>query len=253
MSEVSRAEKARQERLAEKPKEKEQVKEKESQFDKVLQESRTVQRSTPLSQTHSKATDEQAAREAYRREDRSKDEDRQERRDRDKKGDQSSDRRGDAKLAEQKVIAKGPLKDQGGGREGKGFSFGQTRRGIDLKQQKLVSRLDTAAIHGKFAERLQSHLAKAIREPQLTQSILNQLVQYVKIGINQGGDKEIQVQLHERVYKGLKLRVASKEGKVLVHFISSDDKTRAIFDKNKGEIKKTLEKKGILVEDILVT
>jgi uncharacterized membrane-anchored protein YjiN (DUF445 family) len=134
-----------------------------------------------------------------------------------------------------------------------GFSFGQSRKGIDLKQQKLAAKLEAASLHGKFMEKLQTSLAKGLREPGMTQAVLNQLVQYVKFGINQAGDKEIQVELHERIYKGLKLRVASKEGKVLVHFMAADDKTRAVFDKNRDEIKKALEKKGILVEDILIT
>lgn len=255
MGEVSRSEKARQERLAEKPKEKEQVKEKQSEFDKVLQESRTVQKTTPTTQTPTKASTEQAAREAHRREDRSKDEDQRDQKDKDKKGDQS-EKRGDAKTADQKVIAKGPMKDGGGG-GGKGdkggFSFGQSRKGVDLKQQKLAAGLDAAALHGKFAQKMQASLAKGLRDPGMTQAILNQLVQYVKVGINQEGDKEIRIELHERIFKGLKLRVLSKEGKVLVHFMAADDKTRAVFDKNKDEIRKALEKKGILVEDILIT
>jgi hypothetical protein len=67
------------------------------------------------------------------------------------------------------------------------------------------------------------------------------------------GDQEIQIDLHEKIFRGLKLRVTSRKGKVDVHFLAADAKTRSIFEKNKDDIRDALEKKGILVEEILIT
>lgn len=253
---VGRAERARQERLTEKPKEQERVKDKQSQFDRVLQKSRGLQKSQPLTQTTKQAT-EHAVKEGYKREDRGRDDEKKEHKDKDEKGDRgSSSKRGDGKAADQKVVGKGHLKDGrgGGGKEGRGgFSFGQGRRGLTLKQAKVTSRMAQAAMQGKFMQKLQASMAKGVKGPALTQSVLNQLVQYVRVGINKEQQKEIRIDLHEKIFRGLKLKITSRDGKVLVHFMAADHQTRSVFDKNKDDIRKALEKKGILVEDILVT
>lgn len=252
---VDRAERARQERMAEKPKEQERVKHKQSDFDRVLQESRTIQKSRPLTQQTTKQATEQAVKESYKREDRGRDDEKKEHKDKEEKGDRGSEgKRGDGKAADQKVVGKGHLKDGRGGGKGKGgFSFGQGRRGLTLKEPKAISRMAQAAMQGKFMQKLQASMAKSVKEPSITQSILNQLVQYVRIGLTKEQEKEIRIDLHEKIFRGLKLKVTSREGKVLVHFLSADSKTRSVFEKSKDDIRKALEKKGILVEDILVT
>jgi len=255
--EISRAERARQDRLAEKPKETEKPKEGPSQFDRVLEESRTLQRTLPSTQTTQRFATEQATREAQRRDERSHDDGKKDDKDKDKGKDQG---RGEKKSgtgdADQKVVAKGSLKDSrgGGGGEGRGgYSGGQGRRGVASTQLKTISKVITPTLHGKFAEKLQASIAKSVADPGLSQAIINKLVQYVRLGINRMGDKEIQIDLHEKVFRGLKLRVTSHKGKVDVHFMTADAKTRSIFEKNTDSIRDALEKKGILVEDIRVT
>jgi len=255
--EISKTDLARQERLAEKPKETEKPKEGPSQFDRVLEESRALQRPLPTTQTTQKFTTEQATREAYKHEDRSHDEQRREDKDRDQGKDEGrGERKSGTKDLGQRVAAKGQLKDGrgGGGQEGRGgYGTGQQRRGVSTTQLKTAAKVFTPALHGKFAERLQASIAKSVAEPGLSQAILNQLVQYVRSGINRMGDKEIQIDLHEKIFRGLKLRVTAHEGKIGVHFIAADAKTRSVFEKNSGAIRDALEKKGILVEEILVT
>jgi len=255
--EISRAERARQDRLAEKPKETEKPKEGPSQFDRVLEESRSLQRTLPTAQTSQKFVTEQAAREAHRREDRSHDEQRREEKDKERGKDEGrGEKKTGAKDAEQRVVAKGHIKDGRGGGQGQGrggYGTGQERRGLSTTQLKTASKVLIPTLHGKFSEKLQASIAKSVAEPHLSQAILNQLVSYVRMGINRMGDKEIQIDLHEKIFRGLKLRVTAHKGKVGIHFLAADAKTRTIFEKNTDAIRDALEKKGILVEDIRVT
>lgn len=257
--EISRAEQKRQDRLtAEKPKETEKPKEGPSQFDRVLEESKTLQRSTPMTQAPTKLATEQAAREAHRHEDQRRDDEGKDEKEKDRSKDQGrGEKRTSSEGIDQRVVAKGHVKDRGsggGGGEGRGgYGGGHGRRDISATQLKTQAKAMAQALHGKFAEKLQASIAKGVAEPGLPQAVLNQLVQYVRLGINRMGDKEIQIDLHEKIFRGLKLRVTSLKGKVGVHFIAADAKTRSVFEKNRDAIKDALEKKGILVEDIRVT
>lgn len=254
--EVSRADQKRQERLAEKPKETEKPKEGPSQFDRVLEESRAMSRALPPTQSGQKLVTEQAARETQKRDDRQREDERRDDKDKDKGKDQG---RGEKKSGTTdvhgRVAAKGQMKDGrgGGGGEGRGGFGGGDKRSVSTTQLRSAAKVLTPALHGKFAERLQASIAKSVAQPGLSQAVINQIVQYVRVGINRMGDKEMQIDLHEKVFKGLKLRVTSHKGKVGVHFIAADEDTRSVFEKNKGAIRDALEKKGILVEDIRVT
>jgi hypothetical protein len=254
--EISRAERARQDRLAEKPKETEKPKDGPSQFDRVLEESRSLQRALPPTQTTQRFATEQATREAQRRDDRSHDDSRKDEKDKDQGKDQGrGEKKSGTRDADQKVVAKRTIKDdRGGGGEGRGgYGGGHGRRSVASTQLKTISKALTPSLHGKFAEKLQASIAKSVAEPGLSQAILNKLVQYVRLGINRMGDKEIQIDLHEKVFRGLKLRITSHKGKVDVHFMTADAKTRSVFEKNTDAIRDALEKKGILVEEIRVT
>lgn len=260
-SEVSRSERARQDRLAEDQKVKPKPKEQESDFDKVLKQSQIATQKPPiLTQKETKTLTEEAVRDARRHEDRSKDDERREDKDKDKKGDQGTrEKKSSSGILDNRVVGKGHSQDgerggAGGGGQGRGgFSFSQGRRNLNMEKQKGVSKLAEALVQRKFADKLQSTMAKGLKDPSLTQSVLNQLVQYVKIGINEKMEKEIRIELHERIFRGLKLSVASKDGKVQVHFMSADSQTRSVFERNSGAIKDALEKKGIVVEDIRVS
>jgi flagellar hook-length control protein FliK len=254
--EVTRADQKRAERLAEKPKETEKPKDGPSQFDRVLEESKSMGRTLPATQSGQKMATEQAARETQKREDRQKEDEGREDKGKEKGKDQG---RGDKKSGtgdvEGRVAAKGPMKDGrgGGGGEGKGGFAGGEKRSAATTHARDAAKALLPGLHGKFAEKLQASIAKSVANPALSQAVLNQLVQYVRVGINRAGDKEMQLDLHEKVFRGLKLRVTSRDGKVEVHFIAANAESRSLFEKNKDAIRDALEKKGIVVEDIRVT
>lgn len=255
--EVTRADQKKAERLAEKPKEAEKPKDGPSQFDRVLEESKAMGRTLPATQSGQKMATEQAAREAQRREDRQKEDEGREDKGKEKGKDQGrGEKRSGASDVEGRVTQKGPMKDGrggGGGGEGKGGFTGGEKRSAAAIHERSASKLFAPDLQGKFAEKLQASIAKSVSQPGLSQAVLNQIVQYVRVGINRMGDKEMQLDLHEKVFRGLKLKVTSREGKVEVHFMAATDESRALFEKNRDAIKDALEKKGIVVEDIRVT
>jgi len=259
MSEISRSEKARQERLAaEKPKPDESTKDNKSQFDKVLEESRLTQKSQPFTQQVSREFSEQATKEVRHYDEQNKDDDRKDqKKDKDQKGDQNSDGKKESSgILSQRVMAKGQSKQgQGSDSGGRGgHTFSQSKKGTKIDQQKSSHSVIDAALQGKFAQKLQANMAKSMQNPVLTQSVLNQIVQYVRLGLNETGEKEILIELKEKFFKGLKLKVSTaKDGKVNVHFITDDNETRSTFEANANMIKETLTNKGILVEEIKIT
>ncbi|MBT3182531.1 MAG: hypothetical protein HN337_08510 [Deltaproteobacteria bacterium] len=257
---VDRSERVRQDKVKERQKEAEKTKPKDSDFNEVLRKSKVPQQPMIRPQTQSKTATEYALKEAVKHQEKKGDENKKEDRD-DKEEGRDSRQEGkkpQGKIAQQKVIAKGKLKQgnqQSGGKGQRGFGGGNTsRKGMAKALKKAGARSLPIDLKGKFASKLSDTL-KATAGPdraQLTQQVLNQLIQYVKVGMNRKGEKEIQIDLHEKIFKGLKLRVISREGKVAVTFSASDRKGREILEKNKDDISRALKDKGIEVDEIVV-
>lgn len=228
----------------------------ETEFDKILERSKMSQQLMPQRGQQMKSTTEQAIREATRhqerdRERRDDDGEKKEGRDGRQKGDQAEGRGGD-----QKVVAKGRLKkDSGGGGGGhEGYSTFSGRRELTRTLTRSGLRSVPVDLEGKFAGKLAKAMQQAsAQQAGLTQQVLNKLVQFVKVGINRKGEKEIRIELSERIFRGLKLRVIARGGKVNVHFRTADPKGRKIFEKNTEAIREALEKKGIDVDEITVS
>jgi hypothetical protein len=258
---ISRADRVKENQRIEqkksKPRPKTQERTKEQEFNKTLEKSKLSLQLKSGPQTKSKVATERAIKEVVKQEDRRGDE-----KDRDEKGkDKGRDSRKEgggqnAKLAGQKVVAKNTLK-QGSGQGGKGSGFGQSlgRKGMSKVLKRAGAKTVPADLQGRFAAKLSQSLKGPDQagQAQLSQQVLNQIVQYVKIGLNRQGEKEIQVELNEKVFRGLKLRVISREGRVAVHMRTFDSKGRRSLEKNKGAIRDALTSKGIDVDEILVS
>jgi len=228
----------------------------ETEFDRVLERGRMAQQLGPQKQQGVKTSTEEAIREAVRHQDKEQ----QGRRDEDQKkeGREKGDRgeRTDTAATEGKVVAKGKAgKDgggKGGGREGYGTSSGKR------ELTKTLFRHGAKSVPVDLSSRFAGRLAKAMetarpQSPALTQHVLNKLVQFVRVGINREGEKEIQVELSERIFRGLKLRVIARGGRVAVHLRTSDPKGKKAFEDNEEAIRDALSKKGIDVDEIVIS
>jgi hypothetical protein len=258
MVEIDRAERARQQRLEEQAKEKEKPKTRESDFDQFIKKSTVINQPVQKPQLMSKTATEDAIREAVKQEERRGDDQKKDDRDKDKGRDSRQEgEQPQGKIAEQKVIAKGRLKQgqgqsQGQGK-GSGFGMASSRKGFSKVLQKGGARSVPIDLKGKFAQKLTDAMKKG--EPDraaLSQQVLNKMIQYVRVGINTKGEKEIRMELNERIFRGLKLRVIARGGKVHVTFATQDARGKEVLEKNKDGLKKALGEKGIDVEEIVV-
>lgn len=260
VDESKKVDQARQDRLQDMAKGRVRPRPQETEFDKILERSRMIQQPTLQQQQQTKTLTEDAIREAARRQEREQDrqrdgEEKKEGRDQRGKGE-----RADSKgVVEQKVVAKGRLKQgsdggSGGSREGFGSGAGTGRRELTKSLSRAGVRSLPVDLQGKFAARLTNALKQqALRETGFSQQVLNKIVQFVRIGINRKGEKEIQLDLSERIYKGLKLRVIASGGKVNIHFKTTDPKGRKVFEEGKEAIRDALTKKGIEVDEITIS
>lgn len=158
-----------------------------------------------------------------------------------------------------KIMGKGQKQDgeggssQFGGREG-GFGRPLYKKiNVTEKKGAHAKGIEASLENSKFATRLKGQIQTAHLSKEFIQKMVGQMVRFLKSGINKDGDHEIRLDLSERIFKGLRLRVALKDGKVSVDFHSSDSKVRELFKNSSSEIKGELEARGISVREIKVT
>jgi hypothetical protein len=255
VDESTKVDLARQDRIRDQTAEKPKPKPQESDFGELMKKGQLSQQATAAT-LRNKPVTEQAIHEAAKRQEREQEgkKDDEERR-KDKKQVKQGDERHDVRTADQKVVGKGARRQGGGGsgegRQG-GFDGSTQRRGITKMLQRAGAKALPADLQAKFAARLAQAQRAGPSQAVLAQQVLNKIVQYVRIGINKAGEKEIQLDLHERIFRGLKLRVTEKDGKVGVHFRTSDARGREVFEKNRDAIRDALAKKGIEVAEITI-
>lgn len=258
--ESKRIDQARDDRIRDMTKEPAKIRPKETDFDKILEKSRMAAPLASSSQTQSKTLTEDAIREAAKREDR-QGEERKRDEDEDKGGKnfRQKGERSDHKVTDQKVIAKGRLKQDGGGSGGEdrrgGYGTSSGRRETSRVLTKSSAKSLPVDLQEKFAAKLARSAkgADGTDHAALSQQVINKIVQFVRIGLNRKGEKEIQLDLSEKIFRGLKLRVIARGGKVGVLFRTADSKGKAAFEKNTDAIRDALAKKGIEVDEILVS
>ena len=255
MADINRVDRNADERAAEQSKEQSKPKAKKSDFDKAIDRQVATQKN-PIFQ---KAHQENVTRESYREHAREM-EQRQDKKAEKKKEEKANEgdrgeRKTDAKIAEQKVVGKGTYKDNQGDRDGQSQGFGggrRSRKGLEGKLMKAGARGLPLDLKSKFAQKLKDAFGKDT--PKLSQEVINKIIQFVKVRINKEGEKEIELELSDKIFKGLKLKVATKgKGKVVVHLKTKNSKTRSIFEKEKSSIREALSKRGIQVDDIVIT
>ncbi len=173
-----------------------------------------------------------------------------------------------AKQAEKRVIARSGVSEhhsQGEGHsEGGGGGFsGRGRRGKEgglfTQTQGPRRAASTATTRSRFsteappaapmttkgAEVLQKIISKA-----LPKAVMDQILQYCRVMTKTDGDKEVDMQLHEEIFKGLRIRVSGLKGKVEATFLTPSREVLTYFQAQKGEIRRLLTEKGIDVGNI---
>ncbi|MDZ4224592.1 MAG: flagellar hook-length control protein FliK [bacterium] len=230
-------------------------KEGKSPFDDLMEQGRRLQQGSVDTRSQDKRVTEQAVREIEKRQERQREQSKDKERDEDGKQDSRGDRQ-DTQSVTKKVVGKGGSKEQqggGGSHSSEGGSGFSRKKGSSLESKK--SEMTEARMHhaeGAFGKAFKAALEKQAPKT-IPQEILNQVVRYVRVGLSREGDKEVELQLHEKIFKGLRLRLSSNRGRVTVHFLAANAETKALFEKESSHIRAHLESKGIAVEKINVT
>ena len=249
----------RSENLREADKPKPTQKEQKSAFDELLEKSRAQQgqfdarfQSQKTTQQGVNEADSQQEKRRHEKEDKDKEEKKE------SKGDGATDR-SHVDTGHRKVVAKGGT----GEREGHGSGSGESRGGGSFEKKSTSKNVELGkgekARVGNFtnAEKFQQMLSKEVAQSNsranLSPELIRELVRYVRMGVNRLGEKELQMDLHEEVFKGLKLHLTSAGGKVKVHFLTADGDTRRLFANSIPSLEKSLKEKGVLVESIQVS
>jgi hypothetical protein len=99
-----------------------------------------------------------------------------------------------------------------------------------------------------------SAMESAQAAKELPKALLDQIVQYVTIKRGKGLDDEIQIQLNDKIFQGLRIKVTSHQGEeVSVEFIVPNRSVEETFKNEREKIAIALGEKGVDLRDILVT
>lgn len=233
----------------------------QSAFDKVLEQSKVLQQSPVNVQAASQKGAEKEVKEVKRDQDSSKGRDKDsDEKDSDKGKDNVRDKKGLSQTLTKQAVGRARSDKESGGsgsQQGKKDQGGAGSEGQQrLKTTSLKKTGDSKNIQGEvrqaeFSAKLKT--AEQTSRTQAMQKIVNSIVQAFRLGVNADGEKELQLDLKETIFKGLRLRLVTKRGKVSVQLLTATADVRDLFEKSAPEIRKMLEQKGIAVAEIKVT
>lgn len=234
-------------------------KEGKSFFDEMLDQKRNAGASqvTPMKETSTPRESARAGEQYQERiKERSKDKDKEKNEEDQKKSkDEARETAGDPK----KVVGRGGLKKNNEGGGGKSFQDGgpsskQSRRSAMIDKKLGVDETSLSQGLSQTSKSFAAKLANTGNLPKtLPKEVLDQIVRYVRIGINRKQGKEIELALHQDIFKGLRLRFTENRGKVSVHFLTAGGAVRDLFLSERNSIHAALSLKGISVEEIRVS
>lgn len=108
------------------------------------------------------------------------------------------------------------------------------------------------APHPFMMNQVQQAEAAQAAKPVLPPEIVDKIVQNARFGMNAEGAHEFQVDLKQDVYGGLKMKIATKDGKVTVNFIAENPEVAAQFEAKAADVAKQLTDRGLNVTTVNV-
>lgn len=168
------------------------------------------------------------------------------------------------KEAEQRVIARAPLSERQ--RDGKGGGEKQSSRqgpGYGFQSISLPPGMKGLG-KGKIQELGQSVFLQNLKNLRtasethakiptvFSKELIDQIVRYVRLLTKVDGEKEMDVSLHEQVFKGLRLKVVTSGRAIEATFLTLSPDVRELFLAHRRDIEQALKEKGIEVRKINV-
>lgn len=128
--------------------------------------------------------------------------------------------------------------------------LGQARNKM---RSELMSGVGAVSEAGKNGAAVQVKGARKVKElPEEFQDMINKMVDGVRVGVNEVGHAEFQIDLKEGVMQGMTLRVSADGGKVSCQFIGGDGAAKNFIESNEGGLARALESKGMQLEKLSV-
>lgn len=228
-----------------------------SSFDEVLRQNRLPQspQQQQSAQQGNTTLQKEASREAGTQDQRTRQQDKTETRE-ERRSSEGESRHSDGP-SDSRVDAKGqPKEREGGGGQGQGQP-GDGRGGMtrEASQAKLKESTKTSAqgqTQGAFAAQLKKAETPHSLSAHHMQQIVNKVLQYFRVKKMTTGETELQIGFNEEIFKGLRLRMVQKDGKVTLHILSGEGDVRRLFEKSRGAIEKALTDKGVKLSQIVI-
>lgn len=182
----------------------------------------------------------------------------------DRGGSQKKDSGEHAKQAEQRVMAK---QGQGESSGGKGGQKGQEGRHGAGQQASGQSGAGTGKSSAQAARPEAKPMwsagmiaqgpagtataSQAATGPgRIPQRVIEQIVSYARLYSKKDGETELELALHEEIFKGLRMRISTKNGRVKVTFITSSRDVRDLFKMERNSLNSELTENGLAVDGI---
>jgi len=80
---------------------------------------------------------------------------------------------------------------------------------------------------------------------QIPEELLEQLVEEVRVGVNEAGHAEFQIDLKDGVLQGMTMKISADGGKVSCTFIGGDAGAKNFIESSEGALARALEGKGL--------
>jgi hypothetical protein len=227
-----------------------------SAFDEVLRQNRQPQ--NPQQQQSAQ----QGASTLQRQEVRERQQDSRDRSNQDRKSSSDESRSGESDSTqsegphEGRVEAKAQQRDREGGGQGQGqFGGGRGAMTREASQSKSKDSAKTAQAQtqGAFAAQLKKVDTPQALSAHHIQQIVNKVLQFFRLKKLTSGETEIELGFREEIFKGLRLRLVQKDGKVALHIQSGEGDVRRLFEKSRGAIEKALTDKGVKLSEIVIS
>ncbi len=94
--------------------------------------------------------------------------------------------------------------------------------------------------------------AKSTLPTELPKPLLDQMVRYCRLMTKGNGDKEMEFQLKEDMFRGMRIKVALSNGKISATFLSAHEDIKSYFQSHKNELMMALAEKGVEVKSVSV-
>lgn len=228
-----------------------------SAFDEVLRAKSMTQTPQQQQSTQQGSTTLQQGEARERAQDRRSQSDSEHKESRDERSSGEGESRHSEGPTEGRVEAKGQSRErEGGGGQGQS-QFGGGRGGAAREtSQAKFKESAKSTVHGQtqsaFAAQLKKADAQNALSPKHMQQIVNKVVQYFRIKKMTTGETEVELGFQDEIFKGLRLRLIQKDGKVLLHIQSGEGDVRRLFEKNRDAIQKALSDKGVQISSIVI-